>query len=137
MTAAAGEGADHDHHIAVCLRNQQEGAVKHKDQQKLLIIITMLHLVAFAGIDNLPPVPALTTTLPSMRTHVSCRKLSTPLSLVVLTGWKMYSHQQKAIPLSVASYLDPSHAPKSCPIVRSFQTTTTSSGVGTGAIDGQ
>ena len=136
MTAAAGEGADHDHHIAVCL-NQQEGAVKHKDQQKLLIIITMLHLVAFAGIDNLPPVPALTTTSPSMRTHVSFRKLSTPLSLVVLTGWKMYSHQRKAILLSVASYLDPSRAPKSCAIVRSFQTTTTPSGVGTGAIDGQ
>ena len=61
MTAAVGEGADHDHHIAVCL-NQQEGAVKHGDQQKVLIIMTMLHLVALAGIENLPPVPALTTT---------------------------------------------------------------------------
>ena len=136
MTAAAGEGADHDHHIAVCL-NQQEGAVKHKDQQKLLIIITMLHLVAFAGIDNLPPVPALTTTLPSMRTHVSCRKLSTPSSLVVLNGWKMYSHQGKAIPLSVASYLDPSRHQNHDAIIRSFQVTTTPSGIGTGAIHGQ
>ena len=50
----AREQPDHNHYIAVCL-NHQEGAVKDEDQQTFSIFMTMLYLVAFAGMENLAP----------------------------------------------------------------------------------